>query len=46
MNSGLLALLEPGDVVLAHHGFAIVDDITLHGAKVEIPSFARGKKQL
>ena len=46
MNSGLLTLLEPGDVVLADRGFDIADDIALHGAKLEIPSFTRGKKQL
>ena len=46
MNSGFLQLLEPGDVVLADRGFDIGDDIALHGAKLEIPSFTRGKKQL
>ena len=44
--SGLLTLLEPGDVVLADRGFDIADDIALHGAKLEIHSFTRGKKQL
>ena len=42
MNSGLLTRLEPGVVVLADRGFDIADDIALHGAKLEIPSFTRG----
>ena len=27
-------------------GFDIHDDVAIHGAKLEIPSFTRGKKQL
>ena len=46
MNSGFLRLLEPGDIILADRGFDIGDDIALHGAKLVIPSFTRGKKQL
>ena len=46
MNSGFLHLLEHGDVVLADRGFDIHDDVAIHGAKLEIPSFTRGKKQL
>ena len=46
MNSGFLRLLEHGDVVLADRGFDIHDDVAIHGAKLEIPSFTRGKKQL
>ena len=46
MNSGFLRLLDPGDVVLADRGFDIGDDIALHGARLEIPAFTRGKKQL
>ena len=46
MNSGLLDLLENDDVVLADCGFTISDDISLHGAKLEIPAFTSGKKQL
>ena len=46
MNSGLLDLLESGDVVLADRGFTISDDLALHGAKLEIPAFTTGKKQL
>ena len=46
MNSGFLQLLECGDVVLADRGFDIGHDIALHGGKVVIPSFTRGKKEL
>ena len=46
MNSGFLRLLEHGDIVLADRGFDIHDDVAIHGAKLEIPSFTRGKKQL
>ena len=46
MNSGFLRLLEHGDIVLADRGFDIHDDVRIHGAKLEIPSFTRGKKQL
>ena len=46
MESGFLRLLEPGDVILADRGFDVDVDIALHQAKLEIPSFTRGKKQL
>ena len=45
-ESGILDLLEPGDTVLADRGFTIDEDVILHGAKLEIPAFTRGKKQL
>ena len=45
-ESGFLQLLDPGDVVLADRGFTIADDVGLFGAKLEIPAFTRGKKQL
>ena len=45
-ESGFLRLLEPGDVILADRGFDIFVDVELHGGKLEIPSFTRGKKQL
>ena len=45
-ESGFLQLLEYGDVVLADRGFTVNDDIRLHGAKLEIPAFTRGKVQL
>ena len=44
-NSGLLDLLKPG-VVLADRGFTISKDLSLHGAKLEIPAFKNGNKQL
>ena len=43
-ESGFLQLLNPGDTILADHGFTI--DGAVHGAKLRIPSFTRGKKQL
>lgn len=45
-QSGFLDMLEHGDTVLADRGFTIADDIALHGAKLVIPSFTRGKVQL
>ena len=45
-QSGFLELLEPGDIVLADRGFTVEEDIAIHGAKLEIPAFTRGKKQL
>lgn len=45
-KSGFLDLLDPGDTVLADRGFTISEDLRLHGAKLEIPSFTRGKSQL
>ena len=46
MRTGLLNLLEHGDAVLTDRGFDTGDDIALHGATLQIPSFTRGKKQL
>ena len=43
---GFLELLEPGDVVLADHGFTVEEDLAIHGAKLEIPAFTCRKKQL
>lgn len=31
---------------MADRGFTIEDDVALYGAKLQIPSFTRGKKQL
>lgn len=45
-ESGLFNHLLPGDVVLADRGFTLTDDFGVHGAKLEIPSFTRGKSQL
>ena len=38
----MCGFLDPGDIVLAHQGFNIGEDIGLHGAKVEIPTLKRG----
>lgn len=43
---GILDHIEYGDVVLADRGFNIQDDLALIGARLEIPSFTRGKTQL
>lgn len=45
-NSGFLRLIDHGDVILADRGFDISDDLTIYGARLEIPAFTRGKKQL
>ena len=45
-ESGFLKLIDPSDVIIADRGFDIADDIALHGGKLEIPSFTKGKKQL
>ena len=42
----ILDHIEYGDVVLADRGFNIQDDLALIGARLEIPSFTRGKTQL
>ena len=44
-QSGFFKYIEPGGVVLAGHGFAIAE-VTVHGAKLEIPAFTRGKTRL
>ena len=45
-NSGILKNLLPGDIVLADRGFDIADSVGFHGARLYIPAFTRGKKQL
>lgn len=45
-NSGFLDLVEYGDLILADRGFDIYEDLGLYGARLEIPAFTRGKKQL
>ena len=45
-NCGFLDKLLPGDLVLADRGFNISDAVGLHCAKVEIPAFMKGRKQL
>ena len=44
--STFLNHLTPGNTVLADQGFTIEEDIAMYGAKLEIPPFTRGKKQL
>ena len=43
---GFLDHIEYGDVILADRGFNIHDDLAVLGAKLEIPSFTKGKTQL
>ncbi|CAN8013760.1 unnamed protein product [Ixodes persulcatus] len=45
-NCGLLDLLSQGDVVLADRGFDIADTLSLYCAKLHVPAFTKGKKQL
>lgn len=45
-NSGFLSNLLPGDIVLADRGFDIADSVSFYRAKLYIPSFTKGKKQL
>ena len=44
-NSGFLDLVEYGDVIVADRDFDISDDLSLYGARLEIPAFTQGKKQ-
>ena len=46
LESNFFSYLEPGDVVLADRDFTIADDVAVHGAKLEIPAFTRGKNNL
>lgn len=43
---GFLNKMEHGDIMLVDEGFDIADDLGIHGARLEIPSFVRLKKQL
>ena len=45
-NSSLLEKRLPGDLILADRWFDIEDSVAVFYAKVEIPDFTRGKKQL
>ena len=45
-QSGFLNLLEYGDLVLADRGFLIEEELASQGARLAIPSFTKGKKQL
>ena len=41
-----LEYIELGDIIIADGGFNIGDELALRRAKLEIPSFTKGKKQL
>ena len=45
-HCGLLNKLLPGDLVLADRGFDIEDTVGLYAARIQIPSFTKGKPQL
>ena len=45
-NSGILRKVLPGDIVLADRGFDIADSLGFYQAKLYIPAFTKGKKQL
>ena len=45
-NSGLLNHLLPGDTVLADRGFDIQESVSIYCARVTMPAFTKGKKQL
>ena len=45
-NSGVLRKLLPGDIVLAVRGFDIADSVGFYQAKLYIPAFTKGNKQL
>ena len=45
-HSGFLDVLSPGDLILADRGFTIEESVGLYCAKVCIPPFTRGRKQL
>ena len=42
----MLRKLLPGDIVLADRGFDIADSVGFYQAKLYIPAFTKGKKQL
>ena len=45
-NSGFLNNILPGDTILADRGFDVGDTLGLYNAKLKIPAFTKGKKQL
>ena len=45
-KSGFLDKIKYGDVVMADRGFNIHDELAINGARLEIPAFTKGKKQL
>ena len=45
-NCGILNHLSPGNVILVDQGFNIHNEAGLYCAKVKLPPFTKGKKQL
>ena len=45
-NSDFLKNLEYGDTLMADRGFNIAETLGTSGARLEIPSFTKGKSQL
>jgi hypothetical protein len=45
-HCGYLKYLNPGDVVLADRGFTLTELFALHGVKLVVSSFTKGKSQL
>jgi len=45
-NSGFLDLIQPMDQIMVDRGFNIEDDLKQRGARLIIPNFTRGKRQL
>ena len=45
-NCGLLDNLLPGDTILADRGFDIKESVGLYCARIQLPAYTRGKKQL
>jgi len=44
-ESGFLNLVDPGDVILANHGFTIQAELLMLGAKLEVPPASSGWEQ-
>ena len=42
--SGLLDMVQPGDLILADRGFLVDEEVALRGATLIIPPFMRGRK--
>ena len=45
-HCGILNYLLPGDEVLVDRGFNVAESVAMRGARLHIPSFTRGVKQL
>ena len=46
LGTRFFRILDCGDVVLADRGFTLTEDFAVHGARLELPAFSRGKTQL